>query len=232
MTADQKFVDFIMSKGTYVPFVMQLAKFVEKHKLTSNEYGKIVTVGAETQIEAFVLSLKEAPDKKNEQSNPQRSEPTIHNKTKVMIDRMTPLEEQFAQLVAEGKIRDEWKRGLTSEHYPSDPSRPTEVILGKCKMGRDISKQEFAKNVVAAVNGVRRNADPYELAAWLRVMPVPNHVCALVALDTIWVDQLYHNSYVPIAMNIYDVKYLDVTGLKVHGYSIKTSTFFLVVCEE
>lgn len=114
--------------------------------------------------------------------------PTIRNRAKITVDRVTTLEVQFAQLAAEGKIGDDWWHHLTSEHYPSDTSRPTEITLGECNVGRAISPNENAKDVVASVNGVKRNGDPYEFAAWLRAMPKAGLEYWLAALDTLWRD--------------------------------------------
>lgn len=94
--------------------------------------------------------------------------PTICNKQRVQVDRATLLEIQLEQLLLSGKVESIKSHFLTSKNYPSDSDRPSSVLLGECNLGRTITNYENPSELIAAVSGVVRCADPYELAGLIR----------------------------------------------------------------
>ena len=94
-------------------------------------------------------------------------EPKIFNRATVTVDRETPLEVQLAKFSSD----EAWK-GLTTERYPSDKSRPKEIVIGELRFGEHFNNgyvvRNFIKNANRKIDGVVRYGDPYEFAAWIR----------------------------------------------------------------
>ena len=125
-------------------------------------------------------------------------EPKIFNRATVTVDRETPLEVQLAKFSSD----EAWK-GLTTERYPSDKSRPKEIVIGELRFGEHFNNgyvvRNFIKNANRKIDGVVRYGDPYEFAAWIRHNRPTEDTYPIAALDQIWPAVPNSNHFVPAA---------------------------------
>lgn len=220
--AKSKFLGFIEALGRLATFITVMIKYAKKYDLSDEEFGKIATDEGESLIEQFVLSLKDMPVEEPAPDAPVYN--TIRNKRRVTVDRVTPLEKQFAELAKEGRIHGDWWKALNSKNFPSDMTRPTEIMLGECGFGRYYADGELVNDAIMTTKGVIRNGDPYEFAAWLRIMSNAGLEYWLSALDVLLPD-VFDRNYAP-----------TLKGAKVDCHWCNSGWvycwFFLVVCEE
>lgn len=221
-----KYLDFVANAGRFASFLTLLVKFAKKYELTDEEFAKLATDDGEPLIEAFVLSLK--TPKQATQSSPSKPVSHIVRRMTVPVDRETPLEVQLAELAQQGKIQSDWWKELTSEHYPSDKSRPSMITLGECHFNKFFQNGDAVKEAVKSEQGVIRNGDPYEFCAWLRHEPQAGLEYSIVAFDKLWLHPTNRHWSAPFACVL-------IGERNVHGFWVDNfwDTFwrFLVVCE-
>lgn len=110
----------------------------------------------------------------------------IARRMTIPVDRERLLEVQFAELAEKGKIRGDWWKELTSEHYPADKSRPSMITLGECHFNKYFENGDVVKEAIKNEQGVIRSGDPYEFCAWLRHQPQADFEHPIAALDQLW----------------------------------------------
>lgn len=184
--------------------------------------------------------------------------PTISQRIAVIVDNVTPPEDQGRTLVEEGKLFDEegrtlravnQKRFLPHIHDPASankvlglcdmryftPHFQVPMLLGGCDVSSVIRLAQNAAPLVAAVDGVDRNANLHDLFAWLRTEPTINYEVMIVALGAQWEHPL-DGTVVPCVLEIgqkrlivwYPLHYLWTEG----QYHQKKRVVFLVVCKK
>lgn len=130
--------------------------------------------------------------------------PMIREVKTVEVDRRTPLEAQYQDLVSTGRLDGrEIPHWLTSANFPSDLTRPEVVKLGACNLGLAIDG--VGADLAAAlkgVAGVKRTGDPYQLMAWARHTPMlQREFTAVSTCEEVWVNPETGHHFAPILMS-------------------------------